>query len=113
MIVNNDKFGNMTRIEPTEVLGDTINAWDRFYQKHFDEIYTQCLEMCHNTLKAKDLTDKIFTKIFLANPASILDEKDNLLKNELAILFPYYEVTVDRKFELSAGRLLHLFYQPN
>ena len=35
------------------------------------------------------------------------------LKNELGILFPYMGIKVDPAKELSAGRLLHLFYQPN
>ena len=113
MIVNKDKFGKMTRIQPTEVLGESINAWDSFYKAHFDEIYSQCLDICHNTLKAKELTDKIFAKMLLANPASITEEKDSLLKNELGVIFPYYDIKVDQKHELTAGRLLHLYYQPS
>ena len=103
----------MTHTQPTEVLGASINAWDAFYSRHFKELYEQCLDICQNTLKAKELTDKILTKLLLADPSCVLGDKTSLVKSKLAILFPYYNVKVHEDKKLSAGRLLNLYYQAN
>lgn len=97
----------------TETIGNSINAWDKFYQTHFDWVYQQSLAACHNTLKAKELTDKLFVKVLLAQPEVVVNNDLSFLKNELGIFFPYMGVSVNKNKELSAGRLLHLFYQPN
>ncbi len=103
----------MTYPQPTEVIGDSINAWDTFYKSNFEWVYQQTLEICHNTLIAKDLTDKLFVKVFFNNPEYVVENNEQAFKNELAVFFPYLGVMVDREKELSAGRLLHLYYQPN
>ena len=103
----------MTQPQPTELLGQSINAWDEFYQKHFDWVYKYSLSVCHNTLKAKQLTDKIFVKVLLSNPEVVTNNSQIKLQKEIALLFPYLGLTVDSSKELSAGRLLHLYYQPN
>ncbi len=103
----------MTYQPPTEVIGNSINAWDEFYQNHFEWVYKQTLEICHNTLKAKELTDKLFVKVFFNNPEYVVENNKEAFRNELAVLFPYLGILVDRNKELSAGRLLHLYYQPN
>ncbi len=103
----------MTRIEPTNAIGLSINAWDQFYQKHFDWVYKNSLALCHNTLKAKELTDRIFVKILLAHPEYIVDDNQKALLDELAILFPYLGAKVNPEKPLSAGRFLHLYYHPN
>jgi|GEM_PF-2308706 len=99
--------------QPTEVIGDSINAWDQFYRNHFDMVYRRTLDICRNTLKAKELTDKLFVKVFFNNPEYVVENNEAGLKNELAILVPYYGLMADPNKELSAGRLLHLYYQPN
>ena len=99
--------------QPTEILGHSINAWDTFYSRHFDWTYKKALEICHNTLMAKVLTDKLFAKIFLSNPEFIVDQNRDAIEQELGLLFPYLGSVVDREKDLSAGRLLHLYYQPN
>lgn len=103
----------MTYQQPTEILGHSINAWDMFYSRHFDWTYRQTLELCHNTLIAKALTDKIFAKISLSNPEHIVSQDRAAILKELGILFPYLGSVVSKDKELSAGRLLHLYYQPN
>ena len=103
----------MTYQQPTEILGHSINAWDTFYSENFDWTYRQTLELCHNTLIAKVLTDKIFTKIILSNPEFIVANDRRAILKELGLLFPYLGTVVSKDKELSAGRLLHLYYQPN
>ncbi len=103
----------MTDDTYTEVIGNSINAWDKFYRSHFDWVYKHTLNICHNTLKAKDLTDKLFAKVFLSHPELVVDNDTTLLSEELAVLFPYLGIKADRNKELSAGRLLHLYYHPN
>ena len=103
----------MTNLTTTEAIGKSINAWDDFYKAHFDWVYRQTLAACHNTLKAKQLTDRIFTKVLLSQPKVVAENDVQGLQNELGILFPYMGVRVNPDKELSAGRFLHLFYHPN
>lgn len=98
---------------PTEIIGNSINKWDEFYQNHFEWVYKETLKICRNTLKAKEITDKLFVKAFFSNPECVAEGNKEAFKNEIAVLFPYLGVMVDLKKELSAGRLLHLYYQPN
>ncbi len=103
----------MTNYQPTEILGDTINAWDDFYQNHYDWVYQYSLKSCQNTLKAKELTDKIFVKLLLSNPEYIIDNNEKAFKSELGILFPYYGMDISEKFRTDAIGLLKMYYQPN
>ena len=103
----------MTDGRPTEVLGDSINAWDKFYRSNFKWVYQYSLDVCHNTLKAKELTDRLFVKVLLSHPEYIVENDEEALKAELGILFPYFKIRADITKELSAGRLLHMYYQPN
>lgn len=99
--------------QPADIIGQSISAWDRFYDTHFEWVYNKTLGFCHNTLKAKTLTDKIFAKVFLNNPSCIVENSEVEFKKELGILFPYLGIRVDQNKALSAGRLLHLYYLPN
>ena len=103
----------MTYHQPTEVIGNSINAWDQFYQNHFDRVYKYTLQMCHNTLKAKELTDRMFVKLFFTDPGLVSENSEEVVESHLGILFPYIGVSPSQNKELSAGRLLHLYYQPN
>jgi len=98
---------------PTEVIGNTIEAWDQFYADHFQWIYDHALDICHNTLKAKELTEKLFVKLFFTDPEVLIKRDAKRCQQHLAVLFPYLGVMVDPKKNLNAGRLLHLYYKPN
>lgn len=103
----------MSYQQPTESIGQSISVWDKFYQSHFEWTYKQALDICQNTLVAKTLTDKLFAKILLRNPEIIVSNDRLQIINELGLTFPYLGVMADPKKELSAGRLLNLYYQPN
>jgi len=76
-------------------------------------VYRKSLEICHNTLIAKELTDKLFVKAFFNNPELIVENNARALHNEMGIMLPYHNVYVAQDKELSAGRLLHIYYQAN
>lgn len=103
----------MTNQRPTEILGNSINAWDEFYQKHYNWVYQYSLSVCHNTIAAKDLTDKLFAKIVLSNPECVVENDEAAFRSELGLMFPYLGIKVAADKTLNAGRLLHLYYQPN
>ncbi len=98
---------------PTEVIGNTIEAWDQFYADHFQWIYSHALDVCHNTLKAKELTEKLFVKLFFTDPEVLINRDVEKCQGHLAVFFPYLGIMVNPKKNLNAGRLLNLYYNPN
>jgi len=72
---------------PTEVIGNTIEAWDQFYADHFQWIYT--------------------------DPEVLINRDVEKCQGHLAVFFPYLGIMVNPKKNLNAGRLLNLYYNPN
>ncbi len=97
----------------TEEIGKAIEAWDQFYADHFQWVYDNALNVCQNTLKAKELTERIFVKLFFTDPEVLIHRDVEKCQGHLAVLFPYLGIMVDPSKNLNAGRLLNLYYIPN
>jgi len=107
------KSNDMISTKRQELIGDCINHWDQFYKSNYSWIYKCSLELCGNTLTAKTLAEKFMTKVILTNPEIVVNNDIEACKAKMAIIFPYLGNGVDRKKEVSAGRLLNIFYTPN
>ncbi len=107
------KPSDMTKTKNSELLGDCISNWDRFYKSNYKWIYKNSLDLCGNTLVAKTLSDKFMTKVILSNPEIVINNDVEGCKSMMALLFPYLGKGVDKRRALSAGRLLNIFYTPN
>ena len=104
---------NLTNLRNTEALGNCVHNWDTFYNTNYEWLYTTVLDIAKNTIVAREMTEKIMTHLVLAHPEIIAENNVEACQKFVAVLFPYLGITVDREKVLNAGRLLHLYYNPN
>lgn len=107
------KDKDMTTTNNKELIGECINMYDAFHKENFDWIYKSALELSGNTLIAKSLADKMIAKLVLSSPDIIAQNNKEKCLERMALHLPYLGKGVDKKKELSAGRLLHIYYRPN
>ncbi|MEL6124032.1 MAG: hypothetical protein AAFR14_09940 [Bacteroidota bacterium] len=107
------KEQDMISTNQQELLGDCVQKWDSFYEANYSWIYDIVVSIVRNTLTAKTLTDKFMSQLILAVPEVVVEEDREAILKELALLFPYLGKSVSKAKELSAGRLLNIYYNPN
>ena len=103
----------MTDLFNTEAMGDCVQNWDAFYKSNYAWLYATTLDIAQNTIIAKQMADKILAHLVLSHPDIIVENNVEECQRYVALLFPYLGQSVDRKKELSAGRLLNVYYNPN
>jgi len=103
----------MTNLSNTEALGNCVHNWEAFYEANFAWLYATALDIVKNTLAAKEMTERIMAHLVLSHPNIIAENNVEECQKFVAVLFPYLGVSADRKKELSAGRLLSIYYNPN
>lgn len=103
----------MINLSKTAVLGKCVKNWDAFYASNYEWLYQSFLASSKNTILAKNLTDRIMTKMVLTHPDIVADNNVKACRKYVAMMFPYMGISVDKSKSLSAGRLLNLYYNPN
>lgn len=104
----------MIENRPTEILGESINHWDRFYAEHYEWLYQSSLLLEGTDSKAKQLTQRLLTKLLLRHPEVVINSSKESLSMEVAIVYPDLKDLLQREdHETTSRELLHLFYSPN
>ncbi len=103
----------MIDLNKTAVLGKCVKNWDAFYASNYEWLYRAFLESSKNTLLAKNLTDRMMTKLVLMHPDIVAENNVKACRRYVAMMFPYMGISVDKSKNLNAGRLLNLYYSPN
>lgn len=100
--------------KPTEILGESINHWDRFYAEHYDWLYQSSLLLEGSDVKAKELTQRVLTKLLLRHPGAVMNSSKESLLMEVAIVHPDLKDLLQREeHDTSSIELMQLFYSPN
>lgn len=103
-----------TSQQPTlEIFGESIAEWDKFYEANYDWIHKLCMEHCLNYKEAAVLTNKIFMRILLANPESVIRHNHNALLAEMEQLFPDLKPSLEKSRKILSRRLMERYYSHN
>jgi hypothetical protein len=99
---------------PTEILGESINHWDQFYANHYEWLLSTTLMVEGTEAKAKELTQRVLTKLFLSHPEAVINSSKESLCIELGILCPNLKhLLVHENSKTQTKELLQRFYSPN
>ncbi len=102
----------MINDQPQEISGESLSYWDQFYAEHYHWLYESSLKLKKSEDQARDLTQRVFTKLLLSRPEMVMRGSRESISMEIGLIYPALKDFLKNRV-VSVNDLLQDFYSPN